>query len=497
MKTRRESSLSGSALITAMMTITVLALVAAGLIALVADRHRATFQSASWNESILAAEAGADLAVLQLRATLPTHALWSDSENALTSPNADWTPNWGVPIDQDGNIYGSFAPATGTDTGAGGVVTARWFRPTEPMLQHGGEGGTHLYSDVTIDAPASLKTSAGTQWYRIRSVGMADLPMRRVGTDKFDNALRQLSLNWNRRGGAAAAPFASRLIEVVVKPVTAFSAAMIAAQDVSVPGSGGVVDSFDSRDAAKSTGGIYDVSKRQTHGDVATNGTVFGASGDIYGDVATNGGSVAPAGNLHGGIQNDIVQELPPVLVPTWSPSPSTPVTCVASETITAGSVGSPTRAKLAQLSGNLTISPGAGVGSTYAEIWVPGQMTGTITVMPGVVAKFYLEGSLSMKASDIDNQNNRAANVQIYGVNPAIGVTRTIDIAPPGTIMCTIYAPGHDLTAHSGPELVGSFIARTISVTGSGGIHYDEALADNADLMSGFKVVNWLEDVR
>src|SRR5205085_4990268 len=81
-----------------------------------------------------------------------------------------------------------------------------------------------------------------------------------------------------------------------------------------------VIDSYDSRDPAKSTNGLYDAAKRQENGDIATDGNLIEAgNAQIYGDVSTNAGTVTGAANISGVERTDFYQEPIPVGAPTWS----------------------------------------------------------------------------------------------------------------------------------------------------------------------------------
>jgi hypothetical protein len=493
---RRQFRSHGSAIVIVLLAIAVLAAVTSGVLAIVSDRHRSAFESGSWNESILAAEAGADLALNTLNVALTERSKWSLRSNALTSSGTAWTNNWGVPINATGATSGTFAASTGANT-ASGVITARWFRPTTPLIAHGGEGAHRLFANIVIDAPASLKVAPRTQWYRIRSTGMAELPFRRAGSSSEDNALRQVSLVWDQRGVFVPPPFAGRLIEVVVQPLSAFAAGLICEKDVHVPGPAGVVDSFDPRDPLKSTNGLYDPAKRQQNGSVATNGTVFEVGGTIYGNAATNGGNLQPSAKITGEVRNDYYKELTPVTAPTWTPTPATPTTVTTNSTVTGGSATSPMKVKLSTWTGTLTLAPSAVTGVGEVEIYVTGNLAGPIVVQPGVTARVYFAGNMAVKANEIVNQTNRAANLQFYGINPPSGQTRTIDIAPPGSFTCAIYAPGHDMSVGGNPDMIGAFVTRTITMNGNCGVHYDESLGDDDGMIIGFKVANWLEDVR
>src|SRR6476619_7478323 len=113
---------------------------------------------------------------------------------------------------------------------------------------------------------------------------MAELPFRRAGSTAEDNALRQVSLVWDQRGVCVPPPFAGRLIEVVVRPLSGYAGGLVCDEDVRVPGPAAVVDSFDPRDPTKSTNGLYDVAKRQENGDVATDGNLIRrGKGQFYG----------------------------------------------------------------------------------------------------------------------------------------------------------------------------------------------------------------------
>src|SRR5207302_1637105 len=117
-----------------------------------------------------------------------------------------------------------------------------------------------------------------------------------------------------------ARPQVSRRIEVIARPMSPFTAAVVARGNISFTDAGIVVDSYDSRDPNKSTNGQWDVSKRQQHGDVATDGTLISAGGaQIYGSVSTNNGTATGVANVTGEIRNDFYQDLISVNAPAWT----------------------------------------------------------------------------------------------------------------------------------------------------------------------------------
>src|SRR5262249_49312228 len=146
-----------------------------------------------------------------------------------------------------------------------------------------------------------------------------------------------------------------------------------------------VVDSYDSSDPTKSTNGLYDETKRQQNGDVATDGNLIEAgNAHIYGDVATNSGTVSGAANVTGVERDDFYQEPIPVGSPTWTSYNST-VTNVSDTTVlTANATPGASVARYQLNSINLggtktlTLAGAAGGSQTYIEIYVTGDISFT-----------------------------------------------------------------------------------------------------------------------
>ena len=175
--------------------------VAATTTVILNKRYRQAYQTAAWQEALLASEAGVDMAMNELRKTL------YDPANAFQN----WHQNGAGTL-----------PATG-GSGAPVVGSSSYFNST--VFLRKSSGGQRSWCEVQIDAPAVLiDPSTNEQWYRVRSLGIAEVPGSGiVAGDKEDLRLRKFDLQTNRRTGAAmnGAPQATRLVEVIIKPVGA------------------------------------------------------------------------------------------------------------------------------------------------------------------------------------------------------------------------------------------------------------------------------------
>lgn len=458
----------------------------------VQSKFRIVHQAASWDQALLSAEAGVESGMEEIRKTLyDPSAAW-----------AGWTPST-VPLPGD--------PAVATGT----TPRVRSYSLKTPALSRNGEGGLRSWAEIVVDMPLCLKDGTGEQWYRIRSLGAADIPGGRVvAGEKIDNALRKFSLVSDRRTGQrVAGPQSTRVVEAIVKPVGAFRLALLAIEGIDLTDHNIVVDSYDSRDSAKSTNGRYDPAKRQQHGDIATNGeAIHAGQAHIYGDAMTNGGTVFDHQNVTGEIRDDFYVSTYAVRRPGGLPDAGTPSVVRGSATFTA----LPDRPSNYQLSAlNLSGSEilrikGAADGSpTYIQIVVTGNISVSgaqagIQLDPGVYARIFLEGNATIAGQGFINPNP-PLNLQIYGVDPPPNpsgpgpLPGTIKIAGNGSFSGAVSAPSFDIEFKGGGNLdsiYGAFVGKTITMTGVQSIHYDESLA-RSGLITDFKIVSWFEDER
>jgi hypothetical protein len=270
-----------------------------------------------------------------------------------------------------------------------------------------------------------------------------------------------------------------------------------------------VIDSYDSRDSTKSTNGLYDVTKRQQNGNIATDGTVLEAGGAyIYGSVSTNNGTASGIEHITGEERTDFYQDPIPIGAPTWpsiNPSPSTVTgTTTISASPTKGSAAS--RYVLSTITLNnkiLTIAGNADHSTSYIEIHVTGDIkvagSGQIILADGVQATIYFDKNLDVQGNGILNPSNQPADLLLYGVQPTPGQNYSAVLGGNGTITAALYAPGHAVEVKGGGtngHVFGSVVGKTVFMNGVTNLHYDEALSE-AGLINNYQLVSWFEDTR
>jgi hypothetical protein len=481
MKYLARSRRAGSALIWTVIIMAILSIGATEILRIVSAKYQSALQTATWQEALVAGESGIDLAVAELRKSL------------YPPPNHAWE-NWNA---EPGDGVTSYTLTT---------------------ISNAGLAGTPMTIEVNVDAPASLIDPEDSwQYYRIRTVGTMPITgPPRVADNAQDNTLRKLSLRFERftngvlTAHAVSSPQVSRRVEAIVSPVSSFNAALMAVNSLNLTDQNIVIDSYDSRDPNKSTNGLYDVAKRQEHGNVATDGNLIEAgNAHIYGNVATNAGTVSGAANITGTERTDFYQDPIPVGAPSWPSINPSPATVTSSATITASSTqGTPaSRYILNQinLNGSQTLTlAGAPDGSpTYIELYVTGDISvtgqGEIEVDPGVHATIYFANNVDVAGRGIINVANQPANLLLYGIEPVGDYTPHVNLGGNATISAAIYAPNHDVAIAGGGSsghFYGSIVGKTAVMTGVTNLHYDEALGDSGRI-SDYKIVSWFEDNR
>jgi hypothetical protein len=483
--TRSRPRAQGSILIVALIAMGVLALVATGALYSIGNRHAVSFHSQSWNDALASAEVGTDVALAAMNASIAdpstAWAAWSPSD-ATTFPKT-WTPT---------------------------------------IPPHAGEGNVQIHAQVIVDD--AIADSNGERWFRVRSMGVAEVvgTQRRgiepavldsSGQKNHRSMLRKARFSNDLTGGALRLPQIARSIECLAGSVRArrFTRGL-AVQNAIVMNNDASIDSFDSTDPNKSTGGLYDPAKRQDHADIATNssGNLSDLNGcEVRGSAYSNGGSIQDPDGVVGALFDNFSTSIPDVDTPTWgviNVAPNAISNPPGGMTLVGGPTGTPQNYKITTLAltdaaNSLTLAPHTVGQESYVNIWITGGMnvsgSGVIQMQPGVHATFYVEDNIAIGGSGIVNASGLARNLQVHGVTPASG-TRTISITGTADFIGVINAPAHDLSMTGTGGFSGAAIARSATIVGTSGYHYDESLADlSLGPPERYEYASWIEDVR
>ena len=297
-------------------------------------------------------------------------------------------------------------------------------------------------------------------------------------------------------GGGTDIP---RTVRVLALKLPQYRFAMYGKSLVDFNGNGCKVDSYDSRDPAKSTGGLYDAAKAGDKADMGTyNGTpgatydlgngkiwgriIMGAGGKVV--SGPNGRAGSKAWNLGGvrGVQpgwlrTDLNISIPDVVVPFTvgvPPLPGIVDGVLYNSVFTSGTYVTPTITGRAIVTGD-------------ALIYVTGLVDcNKFVVRTNATVILYCGGDLKFK--DSDNQTLRAINLEIMGLNTC----KVVDLD--NEFMGAVYAPYASVVLTGSREIYGSIAADRITLKGGSDLHFDEALKDPNAKKASFLVTSWTE---
>jgi hypothetical protein len=125
------------------------------------------------------------------------------------------------------------------------------------------------------------------------------------------------------------------------------------------------------------------------------------------------------------------------------------------------------------------------------AVLYVNGSVSisgnASIYIAPGASLTLYINGSASIGGNGIVNATGLPSQCTLYGMP---GCT-SFDMHGNGSFAGTVYAPDAALSYKGNADAFGSFTGSSVSITGNGAIHYDEALANNS---KNYVVISWNE---
>jgi hypothetical protein len=293
--------------------------------------------------------------------------------------------------------------------------------------------------------------------------------------------------------------YVPRTVQVKAYAVPSYKFAMMSKHGVDFNGNNCRIDSYDSRDPAKSTKGLYDSAKAGDKADLATYvGSPLAhydvGNGDIWGHVFMGAGGTIQYGShgcvgdiawqttIKNGIEpgwlrTDLNVPMPDAVVPFSGGVPPLPG-IVGGKLYDA--VFSDGIYQMATLTGNAIVTGNA-------MIYVTGAVDADMfRIQTNKTVQVYCGSSFRFK--DTDNQTQRAANFQIQGLPTC--KTFALD----NEFMGAVYAPQAAVVLNGSKQVFGSIVADSIRLTGGADVHFDEALKDPSAGQRGFVISSWTE---
>ena len=113
--------------------------------------------------------------------------------------------------------------------------------------------------------------------------------------------------------------------------------------------------------------------------------------------------------------------------------------------------------------------------GSQYVTDPTSSKITGSSRISVTGQVKIYCNGTCKIAGSGVANPSETPANFRLYGTETCTD----IDWSGSADFHGAVYAPNAAIKVTGSAGVYGSVIGGEVTVTGSGGLHYDEALRE------------------
>lgn len=311
--------------------------------------------------------------------------------------------------------------------------------------------------------------------------------------------------------GAPGESPVAKILEVSLRRRSFFADGLVAKESVVFNGANVSVDSWNSDpDQSAATAPVpYSAAVRTDRGSVASaaflNTAISVNQANVWGYVATGGEQpqVGSNGRIRGAntpanvavdsrrISTDFnanfdVVGAPEDGTPVFTLGPTIGVAGTATKWRTSGIVLKAN--ETLTVYGDVTLILTAGSGTT--AISVTGNAA--ILVPDGSSLKIYAEGNVAIAGNGLGNYNLQPISFQLWGTNRS-RAGQTIGIKGNGALRAAIYAPSGDVSVNGNGDVMGSIVARNITLNGNAAFHYDEALRDR-ESNAPYTVAKWRE---
>jgi hypothetical protein len=384
------------------------------------------------------------------------------------------------------------------------------------------EGMAHLNSGVTTNnlATNSWVSRGGGNYAKTNTVGNGYSVVTIQTAPAVTNAYPVI-LSTAHVPGPLSGPELTRTVRVETKPKAnvAVPGAMVVLTTLNWTGSGCTSDSFNSSDTNYSTGGMYDPTKAEAHGDITTlstnagainlaNGTVKGTVHTAPGgqqDVTATLGSGASVGDMAwvnskkagweaGHFMADETTPVPDASLPSlnWFPAKSGNYKISGLKGNFNYSLDNSSSWQITDLSGSIYVSAPNVVLYVDNSFNIPSGSQ--IYIAPGASLTVYCgAATANIGGQGVVNMTGIAGNFNFYGL-PS---NTYINFGANANFVGYIYAPEAYFALGGGGstpyDFVGRSVTQSVKMNGHYNFHYDEA-PQPAPTFSGYAAMSWNE---
>jgi hypothetical protein len=391
------------------------------------------------------------------------------------------------------------------------------FAETNNQFYRGGQNfSTSFQSSRGWSGTNGVYQKTVTNYLDSRSNIVGNISITVEGPSSQNPTITSISTCPTRPGG----PPISRAVRATLYASSMFPVGLMSKDFLDMNGNKIYVDSYDSTDGFKSTGGLYDAAKKQSNGNIASNGTLKDSynigNAEIYGVaytgpsgtlalgsngsvgttfVSSNRATTVATGEAAGWIQHDFNVDVADVTLPdgatSWSSPPGSTGNSISKDiTITGGNY------KVNGISLSSNSKKDEIVIDGNVRLYVTGNVSLTglsqVTILPGSSLQVYVAGSVTVTGNGVVNNNVQPIKNQWYGLTSSASWT----VNGNGYWNGVMYAPQAQVSFRGGGangNASGSVVANRIVMTGHTQFHYDESLR-MSDTGAGYTVVTWIE---
>ncbi len=306
---------------------------------------------------------------------------------------------------------------------------------------------------------------------RIEGVGESNPEITSTGYGASDSYYREINANLIRSGLFSFAAFGDSSVTL---------------------GGNGSTDSYNSSD------GDYGGDNVGDNGDVGTNGdeegavTVNGENAQVNGDASTGAqGTIEGEENISGSKTHDNNVELSAVSIPSdlTSLSDSGDKHLSNDDDSQAISAGDYQFSSIQISGGTLTLN---GTVRIYLTDSHSLTISGGGSLVVNGQLELYTAGDCNVGGNGIVNDSGLPSNLVIYSAHESSGESNGFTLSGNSAFYGAVYAPNANLAVTGDGDIYGALVGKTVSVSGNGDIHYDEALQDLG--VSGYTIASWKE---